>query len=178
MFLLHSVPNWCCGFYLLFIEMFLNAMMSNDVRDQDCTECCSLKKVWTNENHFTRWSIIFPDIHEWFHKKIFDLFPQIEVFEKNHSGNHQNTKMKVIKISNGEEFCNKNLCDYLNWTGIIHQTSNSHTPEQNGMAKRLHRTLVVEAKFCLMKLWVNSYELKLASYYLKNWMFKAWKNAI
>lgn len=63
--------------------------------------------------------------------------------------NQQNVKIKVLRTDNGGEFCNRDFDRYLKNAGIIHQTSNSHTPQQNGMAERFNRTLVEKAK-CLL----------------------------
>lgn len=61
----------------------------------------------------------------------------------------KNSSIKVLRTDNGGEYCNKEFSDFLRKNGIIHQKTNSYTPEQNGMAERLNRTIVEKAK-CLL----------------------------
>lgn len=63
--------------------------------------------------------------------------------------NQLNRKVKILRSDNGKEFCNKSFDDYLTKNGILHQKSNSYTPEQNGLAERFNRTIVEKAK-CLL----------------------------
>lgn len=44
------------------------------------------------------------------------------------------------------EYCNEELEAHLKKAGIRHQTSNTYTPQQNGLAERMNRTLVEKAK--------------------------------
>ena len=64
----------------------------------------------------------------------------IEVIEllENQSGR----RLRVIRSDNGTEYLNKTLSDYLKSKGILHQTTVRYTPEQNGAAERLNRTLL------------------------------------
>lgn len=68
---------------------------------------------------------------------------------KNLAENQLDTKIKVLRSDNGGEFCNREFSMFLKKAGIVHQTSNSHTPQQNGMAERINRTLVEKAR-CLL----------------------------
>lgn len=107
---------------------------------------------------------------------IYFLKTKDEAFErfkefKNLVENQQNTRIKILRSDNGGEFCNSDFNRYLKNAGIVHQTSNSHTPQQNGMAERFNRTLVEKAK-CLMfdegldkSLWAEACN---AACYLKN----------
>ncbi|GJU74442.1 ribonuclease H-like domain-containing protein [Tanacetum coccineum] len=52
------------------------------------------------------------------------------------------TKIKVFRSDNGSEFVNKTLEQLFDSRGVIHQTSYSYTPQQNGVAERKHRHLV------------------------------------
>nr|GEW18890.1 ribonuclease H-like domain-containing protein [Tanacetum cinerariifolium] len=51
-------------------------------------------------------------------------------------------KVKVIKSDNGIEFVNNKMSGLLTSLGIIHQTSRSYTPQQNGIVERKHRHLL------------------------------------
>lgn len=48
----------------------------------------------------------------------------------------------TFRSDNGGEFTNHFLLHLFLTSGIIHQTSCSHTPEQNGLAERKHRHLI------------------------------------
>lgn len=63
--------------------------------------------------------------------------------------NQTNKKIKTIRSDNGLEFCNKEFDMFLQKEGIIHQKTNSYTPEQNGMSERCNRTIVEKAR-CLL----------------------------
>jgi transposase InsO family protein len=54
----------------------------------------------------------------------------------------------VIKIrtDNGSEYINSTLGSYLTSKGIFHQTTTTYTPQQNGKAERLNRTLQERAR--------------------------------
>lgn len=68
---------------------------------------------------------------------------------KNLVENELDKKIKVIRTDNGKEYCNKNFEDYLNENGIKHQTTTPYSPQQNGLAERMNRTLVERAK-CML----------------------------
>ncbi|GKD17930.1 ribonuclease H-like domain-containing protein, partial [Tanacetum coccineum] len=55
-------------------------------------------------------------------------------------------KVKVIRSDNGTEFVNNKMFDLFTSLGIIHQTSCSHTPQQNGIAERKHKHLLNVAR--------------------------------
>lgn len=63
--------------------------------------------------------------------------------------NQQETKIKTVRTDNGKEFCCVSFDSLLKKHGIIHQLTNSYTPEQNGLAERLNRTVVEKAR-CLL----------------------------
>lgn len=63
--------------------------------------------------------------------------------------NQTNTKIKGLRSDNGGEFCSIEFESLLKKNGILHQKTNPHTPEQNGMLERLNRTIVEKAR-CLL----------------------------
>lgn len=65
---------------------------------------------------------------------------------KNQVENELNKKIKILRSDNGKEYINNSFDKFLKDSGIIHQTSNPYTPEQNGLAERMNRTLVERAK--------------------------------
>ena len=68
---------------------------------------------------------------------------------KNMVENLYERKIKRFRSDNGGEFCSKEFEDYMLSEGIIHQTTISKTPEQNGVAERKNRSLV-EAVRCMI----------------------------
>lgn len=77
--------------------------------------------------------------------QVFDCF----VKYKNLVENQLNRKIKKIRSDNGGEYCNakfQRLCDE---SGIIHQKSCPHTPQQNGLAERYNRTIIERAR-CML----------------------------
>lgn len=57
--------------------------------------------------------------------------------------------IKVLRTDNGGEFCSSAFEGLLKKAGIVHQKTNPHTPEQNGLCERLNRTVVERAR-CLL----------------------------
>ncbi|KAJ9672633.1 hypothetical protein PVL29_026026 [Vitis rotundifolia] len=53
-----------------------------------------------------------------------------------------NAKVRVLRSDNGGEYQSSDLQKYLEGHGIIHQTTCSNTPQQNGVAKRKNRHLL------------------------------------
>lgn len=58
-------------------------------------------------------------------------------------------KIKCLRSDNGGEFCGNDFEQYLKRAGIVHQRTNPHTPEQNGMSERMNRTVIEKAR-CLL----------------------------
>jgi hypothetical protein len=55
-------------------------------------------------------------------------------------------KIKVVRTDNGTEYVNENLDSYLRSQGIKHEHSMPYTPQQNGEAERLNKTLLEKAR--------------------------------
>ena len=55
-------------------------------------------------------------------------------------------KIRKIRSDNGGEFTSTNFQSFLQLKGIIHQTSCSHTPQQNGLVERKHQHLLSVAR--------------------------------
>ncbi|GKB17314.1 putative RNA-directed DNA polymerase [Tanacetum coccineum] len=60
--------------------------------------------------------------------------------------NQFNATIKTIRSDNGTEFVNKKMFTLFSDLGIIHHTSCTHTPQQNGIAERKHRHLLNVAR--------------------------------
>ena len=81
-------------------------------------------------------------------------------------------KIKTLRSDNGGEYTSKEFEDYLKKNGIRHERTVPKTPEQNGVAERMNRTLVETVRAMLSdsklpkKFWAEA--LSTASY-VRNW---------
>lgn len=78
-----------------------------------------------------------------------DVFAKLKEY-KCMAENQTGEKLKVLRTDNGTEYFNKNCSNFLKDCGIVHQSSAPYTPEQNGMAERMNRTLVEKARCMLL----------------------------
>lgn len=62
---------------------------------------------------------------------------------------HPGNTIKILRTDNGTEYVNKDLENFLRQCGIRYQTTNVYTPEQNGLAERMNRTIVEKAR-CML----------------------------
>ena len=53
-----------------------------------------------------------------------------------------NSKLKILRTNNGFEYINNDFKSFCPTSGILHQSSCPHTPEQNGVSERKHRHIV------------------------------------
>uniref|UniRef100_A0A5S6QGT0 Integrase catalytic domain-containing protein n=1 Tax=Trichuris muris TaxID=70415 RepID=A0A5S6QGT0_TRIMR len=60
------------------------------------------------------------------------------------------TKVKCLRTDNGKEYLNDSFAEFLKDNGIRHERSVPDTPQQNGIAERLNRTLVEKARTMLI----------------------------
>lgn len=77
-----------------------------------------------------------------------ETFPAFQEF-KAQVENQTGRKIKAMRSDNGREYVNNEMDEFLKKNGIIHQTSTPHSPEQNGLAERMNRTLIERAKSLL-----------------------------
>lgn len=75
----------------------------------------------------------------------FNKFKEFKLLVENQQGKN----IKIFHTDKGLEFCNREFSNYLKTFGIIHQTTNSYTPEQNGISERANRTVIEKAR-CLL----------------------------
>lgn len=87
-------------------------------------------------------------VHVYFLK---DKLSIIKVFKdyKCKVENELGKSIKIVRSDNGKEYCNKEFDNFLSRHGIEHQTSTPYSPQQNGLAERMNRTLVERAK-CML----------------------------
>ncbi|KAK9179751.1 hypothetical protein WN943_028956 [Citrus x changshan-huyou] len=73
-----------------------------------------------------------------------------------------NRKVRRIRTDNGLKFCNKQFDDLCEKTGILRHKTVMHTPQQNGLAERMNRTLMERVRCMLFHsklpktLWVEA----------------------
>ncbi|GJZ09598.1 putative ribonuclease H-like domain-containing protein, partial [Tanacetum coccineum] len=63
--------------------------------------------------------------------------------------NQLNQKVKIIRSDNGTEFKNRVMLEFCGEKGIKQEFSNARTPQQNGVAERMNRTLIEAARTML-----------------------------
>lgn len=92
-----------------------------------------------------------------FSRKVFIylLHNKSDVFEKFKDfkalvENQLNLNIKTFRTDNGREYLSNDFKNFLKKSGIIHQTSTPYTPQQNGLAERMNRTLLERAKCMLL----------------------------
>ena len=69
-----------------------------------------------------------------------EAFAKYKLFEK-FAETHTGRKMKVLFTDRGGEYLSTQFKSYLDANGTQHQLTTAYTPQQNGVAERLNRTL-------------------------------------
>nr|CAA49283.1 gag,protease,endonuclease, reverse transcriptase,RNaseH [Volvox carteri f. nagariensis] len=80
-------------------------------------------------------------------------------------------KVKEVRTDRGREYLNAELREFYGERGIVHQTSAPYTPQQNGIAERLNRTLMEKVRCMLIESGLPSRGWALAMHtanYLRN----------
>ncbi|KAL2250907.1 UNVERIFIED_CONTAM: Retrovirus-related Pol polyprotein from transposon TNT 1-94 [Sesamum indicum] len=93
-------------------------------------------------DNFSRKVFVFLLKHK---SEVFEKFEKWKTLVENQTGK----RLKSLRTDNGLEFCNKhfdNLCDKF---GIKRHKTNPYTPQQNGVAERMNRTLLEKVR-CLL----------------------------
>lgn len=87
-----------------------------------------------------------------------------------------NRRIKAMRSDNGTEFCNEKFTTLFKSSGIKHQKTVPHSPQQNGVAERMNRTLVEMAKCMLFdadlpkRFWAEAINM---AAYIQNRILKA-----
>lgn len=63
--------------------------------------------------------------------------------------NQWGKRMKCIRSNNGTEFVNKKIADICARNGSMHQRTVPYSPQQNGVAERMNRTIMEKARSML-----------------------------
>lgn len=97
---------------------------------------------------------------------IYFLKRKVEVFDKFQEfkslvENQNRKKIKVLSSDNGGEYCSNKFDDFCKKCGIARKKTIPFTPQQNGFAERLNRSLMEMARVCLVVLdWYKNYGQK------------------
>ena len=68
--------------------------------------------------------------------------------------NQFSTSLKILRTDNALEYSQKSISLFCSSLGIIHQTSCTYTPQQNGVAERKNRHLLEVARSLLLHMHV------------------------
>ncbi|KAJ9507667.1 hypothetical protein QJQ45_019158 [Haematococcus lacustris] len=93
-------------------------------------------------DEFTRISVVMPLRSK---AQVPDIVKQVIEQLETQSGQ----RCKAIRTDNGTEYVNKQMQQYCSDKGIIHQHSAPYSPEQNGAAERLNRTIMEKTRSIL-----------------------------
>lgn len=99
---------------------------------------------------FSRWTVVYTMKTK---SQALDCFIQYHKMAEKHTGNTiaaistkptntKGEKLKTLRTDNGGEYISKKFKNYLSEHGIIHQTTIPYSPQQNGVAERMNRTLL------------------------------------
>lgn len=87
------------------------------------------------------------------------------------AGNYTSRKIQTLRSDNGVEYVNNDFKNFLNDYGIRYQITICYTPEQNGVGKRVNRTIAEKARFVYYLLFdtkfSNNTGQKLSKHHLK-----------
>ena len=90
---------------------------------------------------------------------VYPIKAQSEVFEKfkmskAHFETQYDSKIRCICFDNGGEYTSKRFNQYCANQGIAHRTSAPYSPQQNGLAERINRSLGKGTRALLMHMYV------------------------
>jgi hypothetical protein len=74
------------------------------------------------------------------------IFQEFKAMVENQTGH----SIKVLRTDNGTEYVNREMDVLLRTSGIRHQNTVPHTPEQNGVAERANRTIMEKSR-CMIQ---------------------------
>jgi hypothetical protein len=77
--------------------------------------------------------------------KVFDRFKEFKALVENQT----EKQIKVLRTDNGGEFCGNEFEEFCKKCGIERQKTTPYTPQQNGVAERMNRTLMEKAR-CML----------------------------
>ena len=140
-------------------------LVHNDVCGKMSTGSLSgCEYFWTIIDDKTRYTWIYVLKHK---DEVFARFLEWKALVENSTGR----KLKALRTDNGGEYASKEFETYLKQNGIRHERTVPKTPEQNGVAERMNRTIVETARCMLAeaklprKFWAEAVSMAV---YLRN----------
>ncbi|KAL0300180.1 UNVERIFIED_CONTAM: Retrovirus-related Pol polyprotein from transposon TNT 1-94, partial [Sesamum angustifolium] len=94
-------------------------------------------------DNFSRKVFVFLMKHK---SDVFENFRKWKILVENQTGK----KLKVLRTDNGLEFCNQSFSNLCDECGIKRHKTNPYTPQQNGVAERMNRTLLEKVRCMLI----------------------------
>nr|KYP59920.1 Retrovirus-related Pol polyprotein from transposon TNT 1-94 [Cajanus cajan] len=91
---------------------------------------------------YSRMTWIFIMKHK---NQAFKYFKEWKILVENQTGK----RIKRLRTDNGLEFCSAEFNDYCKKEGIVRQYTVRNTPQQNGVAERMNRTLLEKRRYLL-----------------------------
>lgn len=74
--------------------------------------------------------------------EVLEKFKEFAAITTNQSGQ----RIRTLRTDNGGEYVSEEFTTYLKLKGIHHQLTSPHSPQQNGVAERMNRTLIESAR--------------------------------
>ncbi|XP_058982660.1 uncharacterized protein LOC105262273 [Musca domestica] len=99
--------------------------------------------IVTFVDDYSRKVFLIPIKNKW---NVFEAFKDF----KNMAENQCSKKLKIFRSDNGTEYVNAPFQKFLSDSGIIHQKTAPYTPQQNGVAERLNRTIMDRVRCMLL----------------------------
>ena len=78
--------------------------------------------------------------------QVFQNFQQFHTMVERETGKH----FKCLRTDNGGEYISQEFRDYCSKHGIWHEKTVSFTPQHNGVAERMNRTIVEKVR-CMLR---------------------------
>ena len=117
-------------------------LVHSDVCGPMSTDSIGGRKYFvTFTDNYSRCSVYFIK-HKY---EVFEKFKEFETATTTSSGQ----RIRRLRTDNGGEYVSKEFESYLKSRGIFHEFTVPHSPEQNGVAERMNRTLVESARSML-----------------------------
>jgi len=78
-----------------------------------------------------------------------EVFRYFKIYESMATA-HFDTKLSRFRYDNGREYLSTEIKNYLEEKGILYEFTIRYTPQQNGVAERMNRTIVEKARCILL----------------------------
>ena len=118
-------------------------LVHSDVCGPMSTDSIGGKKYFvTFTDNYSRCCYVYFMKHK---HEVFDKFKEFETSTTSSSGQ----RIRRLRTDNGDEYVSKEFESYLKSREIFHELTVPHSPEQNGVAERMNRTLEESARSML-----------------------------